>query len=147
MVKVQTKKKRKARQPSVPKWIDMNAKEIEKIIVKLQEQGKSSSEIGITLRDRYGIPNVKLVTGKEIVQILGENKMASKIPEDLQNLIQKAVGLKRHLDQNPKDLHNKRALQIAESKIRRLVNYYKRERALPGDWIYNLQTAEMLISR
>ncbi|MCD5409529.1 MAG: 30S ribosomal protein S15, partial [Methanocellales archaeon] len=60
---------------------------------------------------------------------------------------QKAVGLKRHLDQNSKDLHNKRSLQITESKIRRLVKYYKKEGVLPEDWIYNLQTAEMLISR
>ena len=135
--------KRKTR----PEWIDMNAKEIEKIIIKLREQDKSSSEIGIILRDKYGIPNVKLVTGKKIVQILDENKMASKVPEDLQNLIQKAVGLKRHLDQNSKDLHNKRSLQITESKIRRLVKYYKKEGVLPEDWIYNLQTAEMLISR
>ncbi|MCD5409967.1 MAG: 30S ribosomal protein S15, partial [Methanocellales archaeon] len=97
--------KRKTR----PEWIDMNAKEIEKIIIKLREQDKSSSEIGIILRDKYGIPNVKLVTGKKIVQILDENKMASKVPEDLQNLIQKAVRLKRHLDQNSKDLHNKRS--------------------------------------
>lgn len=147
MAKVQTNKKRKTRQPSAPEWIDVNAKEIEKIIIKLREQDKSSSEIGIILRDKYGVPNAKLVTGKKIVQILDENKMASKIPEDLQNLIQKAVGLKRHLDQNSKDLHNKRSLQITESKIRRLVKYYKKERVLPEDWIYNLQTAEMLISR
>ncbi len=147
MAKVQTNKKIEIRQPSAPEWIDMNAKEVEKIIVKLREQDKSSSEIGIILRDKYGIPNAKLVTGKKIAQILDENKMASKMPEDLQNLIQKAVGLKRHLDQNSKDLHNKRSLQITESKIRRLVKYYRGERVLPEDWIYNLQTAEMLISR
>ncbi len=87
------------------------------------------------------------MTGKKITQTLDENKMASKMPEDVQNLIQKAVGLKKYLDQNPKDLHNKRALQITESKIRRLVKYYKGERVLPEDWIYDLQTAEMLISR
>ncbi|ATZ60631.1 MAG: 30S ribosomal protein S15 [Methanosarcinales archaeon Met12] len=147
MVNVQTNKKRKTRQPSAPEWVDMSAKDTEKVIVKLREQDKSSSEIGIILRDKYGIPNAKLVTGKKITQTLDENKMASKMPEDVQNLIQKAVGLKKYLDQNPKDLHNKRALQITESKIRRLVKYYKGERVLPEDWIYDLQTAEMLISR
>ncbi|MDI6860298.1 MAG: 30S ribosomal protein S15, partial [Methanocellales archaeon] len=85
--------------------------------------------------------------GKKITQILREKKVGSKVPEDLQNLIIRALGLKKHLDLNPKDVHNKRALQLIESKIRRLVNYYKNKGVLPEDWVYNLGTAEMLISR
>ncbi|KAB3548078.1 MAG: 30S ribosomal protein S15, partial [ANME-2 cluster archaeon] len=45
------------------------------------------------------------------------------------------------------DVHNKRALQLTESKIRRLVKYYRRTGTLPKDWVYRADTAEMLITR
>ena len=37
----------------------------------------------------------------------------------------KALGLRKHLGDNKKDLHNKRQLNLTESKIRRLVRYYR----------------------
>ncbi|MFC1787276.1 30S ribosomal protein S15 [Halobacteriota archaeon] len=130
-----------------PEWLELDSKEIEQIVLELRGQDMSSSEIGLILRDRYGVPDVKLVTGKKITQILREKNVGPKVPEDLQNLITKALGLKKHLDINPKDVHNKRALQLTESQIRRLVKYYKNNGKLPKDWIYNLKTAEILISR
>ncbi len=151
MVMAQTTKKRKARTKSrkleTPEGLELNAKEIEKTVLKLRGQGKTSSEIGIVLRDRYGAPDVKEATGKKIVQILKENKVGPKIPEDLQRLILRAIDLKTHLDQNPKDLHNKKAFQDIESRIRRLIKYYKREKVLPEEWVYDLKMARMLISR
>ncbi len=130
-----------------PEWLELNPKETEKTVLELRGQGMSSSEIGLVLRDRYGVPDVKLVTGKKITQILEEKNVGPKVPEDLQNLITRALGLKKHLDINPKDMHNKRALQLIESKIRRLVKYYKNNGNIPEDWIYDLKTAEILISR
>ena len=64
--------------------------------------------IGLILRDRYGVPDVKMVTGKRIGDILKENKVSSEIPEDLRDLMVKALGLRKHLGENAKDLHNKR---------------------------------------
>lgn len=128
-------------------WLELDSKEIEQTVLELRGQDMSSSEIGLILRDKYGVPDVKLVTGKKITQILREKNVGPKVPEDLQNLITKALGLKKHLDINPKDVHNKRALQLIESQIRRLVKYYKNNGKLPKDWIYNLKTAEILISR
>ncbi|NYT00291.1 MAG: 30S ribosomal protein S15 [Methanocellales archaeon] len=130
-----------------PEWLELDSKEIEQTILEIRGQDMSSSEIGLILRDRYGVPDVKLVTGKKITQILREKNVEPKVPEDLQNLITRALGLKKHLDINPKDVHNKRALQLIESKIRRLVKYYKNNGKLPEDWIYDLKTAEILISR
>lgn len=130
-----------------PEWLDLNAKEIKQTILELRGQGRASSEIGLVLRDSYGVPDVKLATGQKITPILREKKVGPKVPEDLQNLIIRALGLKKHLDLNPKDVHNKRALQLIESKIRRLVKYYKNKGSVPEDWVYNLRTAEMLISR
>ena len=92
--------------------------------------------IGIILRDQYGIPLVKQVTGKKIVQILREHGLEPEIPEDLANLIRRAIRVRRHLEEHPKDYHSKRGLQLIESKIRRLEKYYKREGVLPPDWRY-----------
>jgi small subunit ribosomal protein S15 len=129
------------------KWSNTNKDEIEKTILQLATQGKSSSEIGMSLRDRYGVPDVTLVTGKKIVAILKENKQALAIPEDIRNLILKVLDLKKHIDKNPKDVHNKRAYNNMVSKIRRLEKYYHREGVLPEEWKFSTQKAEMLISR
>jgi small subunit ribosomal protein S15 len=130
-----------------PKWSNTNKEEIENIIQQLASQGKSSSEMGMILRDRYGVPDVTLVTGKKIGTIMKERNVAPKIPEDLNNLIVKVLELKKYVDRNPKDVHNKRSLNNMESKIRRLQKYYHREGVLPADWSYSIQRAEMLISR
>jgi len=130
-----------------PKWSNTNKEEIENTIQQLASQGKSSSEMGMTLRDRFGVPDVTLVTGKKIGAIMKEKNVAPKVPEDIYNLIVKVLELKKHLDRNPKDVHNKRSLNNMVSKIRRLEKYYRREGVLPADWKYSLERAEMLISR
>lgn len=152
MARMHTRRKGKSRstrpyRTSAPTWSNINADEIDRVVVELREQDKSTSEIGMILRDRYGIPDVKLATGKKITQILEDNDLKPKIPEDLRNLIAKVVRLHKHLEKNKKDVHNKRSLQLTESKIRRLVKYYKRTKVLPETWKYSIDTAEMLISR
>jgi small subunit ribosomal protein S15 len=122
-------------------------KAIEKVIIDLKKEGYSSSRIGLVLRDRYGVPDAKLVLGKRIEQVLEENGLRSEIPEDLRNLIVKALGLRKHLAENKNDLHNKRQLQLTESKVRRLVKYYVSSGRLPADWSYKPETAEILLSR
>ncbi|MDF2954596.1 30S ribosomal protein S15 [Candidatus Alkanophaga liquidiphilum] len=128
-----------------PEWLQITPEEIEERIIELYKQGYSTSVIGMVLRDCYGVPDVRLVTGKKMTQILREYNVASKVPEDLQNLIKKAIRLRKHLELHRKDLHNKRALQLTESKIRRLVKYYKRKKVLPADWEYKPETAEILL--
>jgi small subunit ribosomal protein S15 len=125
----------------------MTPEEVQKLVVELRNSGLSSSQIGIVLRDTYGIPDVKSVTKKSLIEVLRDGGVAPELPEDLFNLITKALNLRDHLEENKKDLHNKRALQLTESKIRRLVNYYKSRAVLPGEWSYRLDTVEMLISR
>ncbi len=130
-----------------PKWSNTNKEEIENTIQQLATQGKSSSEVGMILRDRYGVPDVTLVTGKKIVAVMKEKNVAPKVPEDIYNLIVDVLELKKHIDKNKKDVHNKRALNNKVSKIRRLEKYYRREGVLPQDWKYSIERAEMLISR
>ncbi|MDI6723778.1 MAG: 30S ribosomal protein S15 [Methanobacterium sp.] len=128
-----------------PEWIEYSNEEIEEIILKLTKEGNSTSKIGIILRDQYGIPNVKLVTGKKITQILADHGQELKYPEDLMNLIRRAVNIRDHLEENPKDLHTRRGLRIIESKIRRLVRYYVREGVLPEGWRYDPRSAALLV--
>jgi small subunit ribosomal protein S15 len=130
-----------------PAWSTASATEIEKTILELKKQGKTTSEIGLILRDKHGIPDVKLATGKKIGRILETAGMESRIPEDLQNLIRKALGMRKHLIENKNDLHNKRQLQLTESKVRRLVKYYISSGKLPEKWEYKPETAEIMLSR
>jgi small subunit ribosomal protein S15 len=128
-----------------PSWVPMSSTEIEELIVKLSKEGKTTSEIGIILRDQYGIPSVKLATSKKVTKILKDGKVEFRLPEDLTNLIKKAVNLNDHLKENPKDLHNKRSLQLTEQKIRRMVRYYRKNNVLPPDWEYSIKTAKLLV--
>ncbi|MDN7024550.1 30S ribosomal protein S15 [Methanoculleus sp. FWC-SCC1] len=130
-----------------PEWSNTDVQEIEKTIVDLRKNGMSSAEIGLTLRDKYGVPDVKLATGKRVSEILKEKGLESEIPEDLRNLMIKALGMRKHLSENKKDLHNKRQLQLTESKVRRLVRYYTGTGRLPKGWVYKPETAEILLSR
>jgi len=114
-------------------------------LIKLGKEGVSSSLIGLILRDQYGIPDVKLITGKKITEILEDNDMKPKYPEDLLNLIRKAVRIRKHLEENKKDYHSKRGLELTESKIKRLVKYYRRTKKLPEDWRYDPEKAALIV--
>jgi len=128
-----------------PEWTEYSNEEIEELILKFRKEGKSTSVIGVILRDQYGIPDVKTVTGNKITAILEKNGQGEEYPEELINLIKKAVNIRDHLEENPKDLHTKRGLRIIESKIRRLVRYYVREGVLPEGWRYDPKTAALLV--
>lgn len=130
-----------------PEWSNTDTEQIQSLIVDLKKQGLSTAQIGIILRDKYAVPNVKLATGKSITQIIEEHGIVTEIPEDLRNLIVKALGMRKHLAENKRDLHNKRQLMLTESKVRRLVRYYVKSGKLPKGWVYKPETAEILLSR
>ena len=128
-----------------PSWVPLTSEEIEEKVIELAGQELSTSLIGIRLRDEYAVPSVKLATGKSITEILKESEMDPERPEDLENLMRKAIKLSAHLTRNPKDLHNQRSMQLIEAKIRRLVRYYKETGRLPADFKYTLDTARLLV--
>jgi len=128
-----------------PEWIAYSNEEIEDLILKFTKEGRSTSEIGIVLRDQYGIPSVKAVTGEKITAILKRNEQAQEYPEDIMNLIKRAVNIRDHLKENPKDLHTRRGLGIIESRIRRLGAYYANNNQLPVGWRYDPQEAALLV--
>lgn len=126
-------------------WVRYKPEEIEALVAKLGKEGQSSSEIGIHLRDTYGIPDVKKLTGKKIAGILKEKGFEREIPEDLMNLIRKAVTIRKHMETNGQDKTAKRGLMKTESLIRRLSGYYIKVKRLPADWRYDPRKAAMLV--
>lgn len=128
-----------------PVWLRYGSKETEQLVIKLAKAGKSASEIGIILRDSYGIPSVRAITKKKISQILAENKLTPKLPYDLLSLIKKEIMIMKHVDSNGKDMTARKGLIITDSKIRRLVKYYKRVGKLPADWSYDKKNAKLLL--
>jgi len=120
-----------------PKWIRYKKDEVEKLVIKFAKEEKSSSQIGIILRDQYGIPNVKEIVGKSITKIMKENKIYPRYPEDMLNLMRKALKIREHLSVHKHDPFAIRGLELTESKIRRLGKYYKKKEILPDDWKYD----------
>lgn len=128
-----------------PEWIEKTPEEIEELVVELSKEGNPPSEIGNILRDQHGIPTVNEVLDKSILEILESHDETQKIPEELKNMMEKAVNLRNHLEKNPQDIRSQRALDSLESKIHRLTKYYKRKERLPQDWRYDPEEAALLI--
>ena len=129
-----------------PEWSNTDAKAVKNLIVELGKAGHSSAMIGTILRDQHAVPNVRLVLGKRIAAVLAESSIGGTYPEDMMNLMQRAVGIINHLGSgNHKDLHNKRGLEITEAKIRRLANYYKAEGRLPSEWRYKRDELRLMV--
>ncbi|GIU71864.1 MAG: 30S ribosomal protein S15 [Candidatus Nitrosocaldaceae archaeon] len=124
-------------------FVTMDKDQIIDLIVKFGKEGLSSSEIGIKLRDEYGIPLVKPIVGKSINEILEENGIKGELPEDLSNLLKKALRLQQHLREHPTDRNNIRSLELIEAKIHRLSKYYKQKGLLPTKWKYTAAIAQL----
>jgi len=131
-----------------PEWSDVDAEAIEERVVELAEAGHSPSEIGLKLRDEgvdgTPVPDVSLATDKKITEILAEHDAEPDLPEDLRSLMERAVRLREHMDENPTDHQNKRALQNTQAKIRRLVDYYRGDE-LEESFTYSYDAAKEIL--
>lgn len=128
-----------------PEWVEFKPHEAEELVLSLANKGKTPAEIGLALRDQYGIPSVKKLTRKRIEKILEEGGMKSEFPRDLLNLIRRSVQLAGHMKENRKDMSAKRGYQLTVSKIRRLTAYYAKQKKLPKNWRYTPEQAELLV--
>lgn len=122
--------------PKKPDWVEYDAEEVKDLVVRLREDGLDPAQIGLRLRDEYGIPDVKQVTEKKVTEILEEEEVAPEIPEDLNNLVEKARNMKKHLDENPNDQEAERQMELTEAKVRKVASYHRREGNIPEDWEY-----------
>ena len=127
----------------IPRWIDHTPKQVEELVVKYAKDGLTPSQIGIKLRDQHAIPLVQPITGKTVGVILEQNDLRPEMPEDLDNMVKKAVGLQRHLRDNKGDRRNVRSLELIEAKVHRLSVYYKRTGRIPQNWKYKSVVAQL----
>ena len=128
-----------------PEWSNSDKEEIEELIVQLSDEGHTNASIGTMLRDKHGVPDVRLVTGVRISQTLNRLGKSSGLPEDLMSLMRRALRLIDHLTQNSKDIHNRRQLELCESKIRRLSRYYRENNQIDSEWTYKRDQLRLMV--
>ncbi len=129
-----------------PRWLDIDSNDVVKQIEALAKKGYKPSQIGVILRDNFAIPQSRLITGAKILRILKKKGLAPQIPEDLYCLMKRAVSIRKHIEKNKRDRDSKYRLILVESKIHRLVRYYKLTKQIPSNWRYDYQTALALVS-
>ena len=128
-----------------PEWSNTDAKEVTELILSLAAEGHHPTTIGTILRDQHAVPDVRLVLGKRLGQVLAENEITPKYPEDMMSLMRRALRLIDHLESNRKDRHNSRQLELTESKIRRLSRYYKGRGQLDAEWTYKRDQLRLMV--
>lgn len=127
-------------------WVKLSAKDVADKVCKYARKGWSPSAIGVLLRDQHGVGLICNVTNTKVLRILRRNGLAPAIPEDLYQLIKKAVAIRKHLEKNRKDKDSKYRLILCESRIHRLARYYKTAGALPANWKYESSTASAMLA-
>lgn len=103
-----------------PTWVKMKESELKKVILELSEN-YSPSQIGLVLRDQYGIPTTKIF-GKKLKDYMKE--LGIERNEDLENAEKKVEGLKEHLKDNITDRSAKHKLQHAQSRLNITKKYF-----------------------
>merc|ERR1712110_315352 len=131
---------------TVPSWQKQSAEEIKDVIYKLAKKGYKPSLIGVHLRDTYGVGKSHYLTGSKILRVLKSMGAAPELPEDLYFMIKRAVGMRKHLERNRKDMDGKFRLILIESRIHRLSRYYRAKGVVPPTFKYESATASALVA-
>ena len=76
---------------AAPDWSNTDKSAVEETILDLSRKGHTAAEIGLILRDQHAVPNVRLVLGERVGQVLARKEISPEIPEDLMNLMRKAL--------------------------------------------------------
>lgn len=106
-----------------PVWLKMSETDLKKVIIELSEKYQPA-EIGLILRDQYGVPTTK-VFGKKLNEYLKE---AGKYEfQDLKNAEKKVERIKEHMKKNITDKKTKHMLQKAVSNRNALKKYSERK--------------------
>jgi len=103
-----------------PSWLKLSEEEMEKIIVDLSSK-HSPAQIGLILRDQYGVPTTK-VYGKKLSEYL--EKAGIKTNTELENAKKKFEKMKEHLSLNKQDKRSKHKFQKAQSHLNAMNSYY-----------------------
>lgn len=103
-----------------PVWLKYTAEEVKAIILKLADKGMTAEKIGLTLRDQYGIPKVKIY-GLKIKQVLDEKQKFQE--PTLLNLKTKLEKIISHYKKNKGDRRAEYSLINTKAKLKRRQDY------------------------
>jgi len=150
MARLHSKKKGKSgtkrpKSTDKPSWVSMSKDDLQELILKNAREGVSAAKIGLLLRDQHGIANVRTILGMSISAFLAKENVSPEYPDDLLNLIKKAVRMSTHLKGTKNDTSNNVKLGHVESKINRLVKYYSGKGRIPQGWKYERDKAALLV--
>ena len=96
------------------------------------------------IKTKEALQEDKSRAGEVIAQLKTiENKLNPEIPEDLNNIVMKAVNLQKHLKENRSDNRNTRALELVEAKVHRLSTHYKKTGEIDQKWKYKSVVAQL----
>ena len=104
-----------------PVWLKMTEEEMKKLILELSERHQPA-QIGLILRDQYGVPTTKIF-GKKLSAYLreaGKNEFF-----EVKNIEKKVEKIKEHMKNNKQDKKAKHKFQKANSKLNALRKYSK----------------------
>lgn len=119
---------------TIPTYMVESIPEIKKTVIHLANRGNPCATIGAILRDQYGVGNCADVLGSNLLEFLKQNNAAPVIPDDLAALVARANSIRLHLKNFKKDNSAKYRLILINSRLHRLVRYYKEKNVLPGNW-------------
>ena len=125
-----------------PTWVNYSQDEIVATISKLAKEGFAPSQIGLRLREEYGLPKTNTYLVKTLTGILEESNSGPPIPEDLGRLVERAAKHKEHLANHHADRKNVRSLELLEAKIHRLSSYFKSYETLTRVRKYSVAVAQ-----
>ncbi len=150
MARLHSKKKGKSgtKRPKsnvAPEWSPLKPAELREVILKMAREGATPARIGLTLRDQHGVANARAQLGVSLKAFLKKEKALGEYPEDLLNLIKKAVRMSGHIKASKNDVHNQVKLGHVESKIQRLAKYYSSKGMIPAGWRYDREKAALLV--
>lgn len=118
------KKKTQENKVEKPLWLKLTAKEVEAIILKLANKGMTAEKIGLTLRDTYGVPDVKIY-GLKIKKVLeSNNKFIEPTNTNLEEKLEKII---KHYKKNKQDKKSERSLIITKAKLKKRTDYDKKK--------------------
>ena len=103
-----------------PIWLKYTEDEVKAIILKLAEKGMTAEKIGLTLRDQYGIPKVRLYNMK-IGRVLKQSQKFQE-PGEI-NLNKKVENLLNHYGKNKQDKVSARSIIISKAKLKKQKDY------------------------
>lgn len=107
-----------------PVWLKLSEEELKKIIATLAEKYQAA-QIGLILRDQYGVPTTK-VYGKKISAYLKEINKNEFF--EVKNIEVKVEKLKEHIKNNVTDKKAKHKFQKANSKLNALRKYFSKRK-------------------